>query len=444
MSKDKQRNGGYEVIKEMTLEEIKAMWGKDITESTKSLDELKEKVANGLISKEAYEADKKALDERLDGLKAALDGIEKALTAKKGYDKDEAEEGKGGFKSFGEFIHNVKGAIIDRDNESVKRLKSNNERMFTKAPTSSTSQSAITGSEGRFLVPETFSAQLLGDMNQYGKILSRCFQLPVSGQIVKIPALVDYDHSSQTYYSAVSVARSSERTQISGAAMDFGQVELKLNKLVGLAGITSELVRWSAISVEPIIRRVFASAMAAKIERELIRGTGAGEMMGVLTSPCRLPVAIETGQTATLEPENITHMMEGLPLEAKSPSWTIHPKMLTPLMLLNKAIGTGGDLLPWFLMGNQTLVGYPVDKSEFCVAPDSEGDIILADWSQYIYAYEAGGGETMVSPHFWFDYDADAIRFTMYNDGQFWWKSSRKLDDGASYVSPCITLAGSR
>ena len=428
----------------MTKEEARAMWLKDIAESTKALDELKAQIAEGTITKEAYEADKKALDEKLDGLKTAIDAIDKSLADKKDYKTDEAEEGKGGFKSFGEFVRNVKGAIIDRDNDALKALRANNDRMLTKAPSGSDSQSATIGSEGRFLVPETFSAQLLGDMNQYGKILSKCFQLPVSGQVVKIPALVDYDHSSQTYYSAVSVTRSTERTQISGASMDFGQVELTLKKLVGLAGITSELVRWSAISVEPIIRRVFASAMAAKIERELIRGTGAGQMQGVMTSECKLAVAIEDGQTETLEPENITHMLEDLPNEAMSPSWTIHPKMLTSLMLMNKVIGTAGDLIPWFNMGNSSLVGYPVDRSEFCVAPNSEGDILLTDWSQYIYAYEAGGGETMVSPHFWFDYDTEAIRFTMYNDGQFWWKSSRLLDDGASYVSPCITLAGSR
>lgn len=427
----------------MTKEEIRAMWLKDIEEKTGELSELRAKVGDGLIDVKAYEADKKALDEKLEGLDVAIKALDKAMQERKAPEQDEVEEGKGGFKTLGHFVHSMKRALIDRDNDAMSMLKANTDRMLTKAPTASTSQSTMTGSEGGFLVPETFSAQLLGDMMQYGRILSRCFQLPISGQIVKIPALVDYDHSSQTYFSAVSVSRGKERAQITGTAMDFGQVELKLKKLVGMSGMTSELIRWSAISVEPIIRRVFAMAMAAKIERELIKGDGATEMMGIMTAPCKLAKAVESGQTSanTLLPENITHMLEQLPMEARSPSWVIHPQMLTHLMLLNKAIGTAGQLMNWFEQGSQTFMTYPVDRTEFAYAPNAEGDISLVDWSQYVYAYEAGGGQTAVSPHFWFDYDTDAIRFTMYNDGQWWWKTKRLLDDGSSYVSPCNTLA---
>lgn len=388
-----------------------------------------------------FEARVKTLEDLIKEKETEIKNLEKIVSERAIPPAELPEAGKGGFKSFGDYISHVKAALIDKDSKAHGKLTENNERM--KAPTSSNSQSALVGSEGRFLVPETFANQLLGDMNQYGAILSKCFQLPVSGQIVRIPALVDYDHSSQTYYSAVSVSRGIERAQISGAAMDFGQVKLELKKLVGLAGMTNELIRWSAISVEPILRRVFASAMAAKIERELIKGTGAGEMLGFINSPCILSQAVESGQTSadTLLPENITHMVEQVPIEATGPAWVYHNKMLTSLMLLNKVIGAGGSLVPWFEFGNNTLLTYPMYKSEFCNAPNAAGDIFLVDLPSYIYAYEAGGEQVMTSPHFYFDYDSEAIRFTMYNDGQFWWKSSRLLDDGASYVSPCIDLA---
>lgn len=427
----------------MTYEEVKKAWQADIAEKTKEIYELKSRLDKTEITITEYEAVIKTLNEQIETLEKSIEAIDKAMIAKSKSAEDPTEEGKGGFKSLGHFIYTMKRALLDRDSEALGLLKTNNDRMLTKAPTATSSQSTITGSEGGFLVPETFSAQILGDMNQYGKILQRCFQLPVSGPSVKIPAIVDYDHSSQTYYGGVSISRGNERTAISGTSADFGTVTLSLKKLVGMAGITSELARWSAISVEPILRRMFASAMAARIERELIKGDGSGQMLGVMSSPCKVAVTVESGQTSasTLLPANITKMMASLPTEATTPSWTIHPKMITYMMLLNETIGTGGSLVNWYQFGNNTFMTYPVDKSEFCYAPNSEGDIILADWSQYVYAYEAGGEQTMASPHFWFDYDTTAIRFTMYNDGQFWWKSSRLLDDGATYVSPCITLA---
>ncbi len=420
------------------IEKLKALWQTDI----KTIIEEKEKLAeeNSKKALEDFGARMVTLETTEKQRQEDIDKINKIIAERKMPTEELSEVGKGGFRDFGDYVRSIKATIIDRRPDN--RLFANNERMAIKAPTTSNTQSTITGSEGGFFVPETFSAQIFGDMNQYGKILAKCFQLPVTGPIVRIPALVDYDHSSQTYYSAVSVSRSYERAQITGTSMDFGQVKLELKKIVGLAGLTNELIKWSAISVEPILRRVFASAMAAKLEREIIKGTGAGEMLGIMSSPCKNEVAIESTQSSAdpLVPENITHMVEVIADEFQGSTWLHHPKMITYMMLLNKVMGLAGAFTPWFDFGSKTMLTYPSIKTEFCYAPNTTGDIILADLGAYIYAYEAGGEQVMTSPHFYFDYDAEAIRFTMYNDGQFWWKSRRLLDDGSTYVSPVATL----
>lgn len=417
----------------MELKELKAMWLADIAKYQTEIDNLKAEKEQDAISLKSFEEKMTAYESEIAKLKEGMTAIDKALADKK-LPKEAEDELKGGFKNLNDFIYSLGKMVID--GEMDPRLKEYREK------TVGIGSSALSGSEGGFLVPEFFSNQLLGDMNVYGKILSRCFQLPVSGQIVRIPAIVDYDHSSQTYYGGVAVTRGKEKNEIIGTAPDFGQVKLELKKLVGLTAPTNEILKWSAISLEPILRRMFASAMSAVLERELIKGTGNGQMLGLINAPCKYEVAIESGQTTTnpFLPENITHMFELIPEGSVAPVWLIHPKDITYLMLLNKEIGLGGAFTPFFDLSAMTMLGLPVIKSEFCYAPNTTGDLFLVDLAQYIYAYDSAGEQFAISPDVYFVYDQTGIRLVMYNDGQPWWKSSKLLDDGSTYVSPVLTL----
>ena len=422
----------------MELTELRKKWMVDVDALKSEIEALtKEKEANAITIK-TYEEKVTAIETETAKLTEGIKAIELSLATRK-LDTSDDSVSKGGFTHMGDFFNAIGKTRIDR--EVDKRLYDNNERMI-KAPSSTTSNSTITGSEGGFLIPEFFARQLLESMNVFGKLLNRCFQLPVSGPSAIIPALCDYDQSSQTYYGGVAVTRGKERQQITGTAPDFGQIKLEMKKLVAMVGLTSELRRWSTISVEPILRRMVATATSAVIERELIKGKGAGSMQGLLVAPCKIAVDVESGQTTNdLRPQNITKMIEDIPDDATNPIFIHHRKMFTDLALLQATIGMGGSLLQWYNMGTRTLLSYPTERSDFCSAVNTEGDIFFTDLGAYVYAYEAGGPDVAVSPHFWFDYDTDAIRFTLYNDGQCWWKSSKTLDDGTTKVSPIITLA---
>ncbi len=420
------------------IEKLKAMWQKDIENITEEKRKLADE--NSQKAVEGFELRIKTLEDELVKKNADIENINKIISERKLPEETQEKSSKGGFNSLGDFFGAIGKTRIDHNDD--KRLFENNERMLTKAPSASNSQSAIVGSEGGFLIPEYFANQLLEDMNNYGRLLSRCFQLPVNGPLAIIPALCDYDHSSKTYYGGVSVTRSKERAQITGTSADFGQIEMRMKKLVGMVGLTSELRRWSSISVEPILRRMLATAMSATIEDELINGRGAGAMEGLLESPAKVTISAEDGQTANdLRAENITHMIEILPDPATAPTFIHHLKLFTDLVLLKLPVALGGAPLNWYNITAKTLLTYAAEKSEFCPTVNTEGDLILADLGAYVYAYEAGGEQVVSSPHFWFDYDTDAIRFTMYNDGHCWWKTSKLLADGSTYVSPILTLA---
>ncbi|MEN6614962.1 MAG: phage major capsid protein [Syntrophorhabdus sp.] len=68
------------------------------------------------------------------------------------------------------------------------------------------------------------------------------------------------------------------------------------------------------------------------------------------------------------------------------------------------------------------------------------GDILLADWSQYITANKGDINEAM-SIHVNFLYDQETYRFIYYFDGQPRWSSAITPFKGSNTVSPFVTLA---
>lgn len=88
-----------------------------------------------------------------------------------------------------------------------------------------------------------------------------------------------------------------------------------------------------------------------------------------------------------------------------------------------------------------TLMGRPVIPTQACETLGDKGDIILADFTQYLSAIKTGGVRAEVSIHLWFDYDVTAYRFIMRIAGQPWWTSAISPRDGSNTLSPFVTLA---
>ncbi len=119
------------------------------------------------------------------------------------------------------------------------------------------------------------------------------------------------------------------------------------------------------------------------------------------------------------------------------------------LAQMNLAVGTGGSAvwLPANGLSGQpynTLMGLPLFLTEHCQALGTVGDIVLADWSQYLIGGKAGGGiQTASSMHLYFNYDKTVYRFVLRYDGQPWWQSALTPKHGGATatMSPFIALA---
>ena len=72
------------------------------------------------------------------------------------------------------------------------------------------------------------------------------------------------------------------------------------------------------------------------------------------------------------------------------------------------------------------------------------GDIVLADWSQYLIGGKPGAGIKFASSmHFYFNYDEMAYRFVLRYDGQPWWQTTLRPKHGGAgaTMSPFVALA---
>ncbi len=127
----------------------------------------------------------------------------------------------------------------------------------------------------------------------------------------------------------------------------------------------------------------------------------------------------------------------------RSPVWFINRDCGPELDVLSITVGTSA-LEPRFVtydaQGIMRIKGAPVVEIEQCETVGTVGDIILADWSQYVTA-DTGDIQEAMSIHVDFIYGQQLFRFTYYFDGQPRWKSAVKPFKGSGERSPMVVLA---
>jgi len=392
----------------------------------------------------------------LEDIKAALDGkfqeymkpgSLKALIAAE--TKNAEGDPKGGFKSFGEFAQKVAHAEKWRKGyvgtPVDKRLIPDTETKDVGSP----STHETPADEGGYLVPTEFRAQLLDLIVEKSNILSLGFPIPMATNSINVPFVQGMDHSGGQLFGGVYMQWLEEETQFTGARPKFGQVALRLKKLAGLAYISSEMIEDSPISIEPILTRNFTDALAWQLDWAFLNGSGGGQPQGILNSAALITVAIETGQTLANGPllyENIVKMYSRMWNKANGVFFANH-ELFPALASLSLVIGTAGA--PAYLPANSqlsgkpfdTLMGKPLIYTEHCRALGTTGDLIFADFSQYLMGQKAAGALlTSSSVHLKFDYDQMTYRFIFRIDGQSWWPSALTPRYGSATLSPFVAL----
>ena len=350
---------------------------------------------------------------------------------------------KGGFEHIGSFLRDV------RDAETSGKSLSPRMRAHMDKSAKALGQNESVDSEGGFLVPDQFRATLLEKTHSLSDIVARCTNIPVETRSVTIPAVAESARTAGSRHGGVRGYYVAESAEITASKAAFAQVKLEVNKLAALCYITSEMLEDSPMSIEAIVNELVAKELAWIMDEKVITGTGAGQPLGILKAPALVQVSKEANQAAnTIATANINKMWARLPIANRGNAVWLVNQELEGLFgtMLSAAVGTAGGELVYMPPGGlssapyATLKGRPVIVSEHAEALSAKGDIILADFSQYLWAEKAGGVKAEASMHVRFVYDEMAYRFTVRNDGQPWWPAALTPAKGTATLSPFVTL----
>lgn len=339
------------------------------------------------------------------------------------------------YRDFGSFLKDVAMASSpDGNHDASKQLRA------------ATGMGETIGSTGGFLVQKDFSSELLTRMYDSGAISSRVRRLTVSGNGLKINAVDETSRANGSRFGGVQVYWNDEGDVMTPKKPKFRQMELSLKKVTGLCYATDELLA-DAAALESIISQSFVDELNYTVEDNIINGTGAGTPLGVLNGGSKVSVSKESGQAAaTFKYENALKMWSRMWARSRPNAvWFINQDVEPQLNAMTLAVGTGGVpvyLPPSGASGSPygTLFGRPVILVEQCATLGTEGDVILADLSQYLMI-EKGGIQSASSMHVRFLYDEMTYRFTYRVDGQPIWNAPLTPANGSNTLSPFITLA---
>ncbi len=292
---------------------------------------------------------------------------------------------------------------------------------------------------GGFLVPEQFVPKLLQvdpEMDPMGGMTQR---IPMSSQIVKIPARVDKNHSTSVS-GGFTVSRRPETVAFASSQMTLEQVTLEAHTLVGLTYATEELLQYSPISFAALIQAGFSDQFTSHLINERLNGTGIGEYLGVMNAPCLISVAKETGQAAaTINYTNVLKMRSRCWGYSKA-VWIANHDTMVQLMSLNQVVGIGGAPV-WQPSAREDhpdlLLGRPIIFTEYAKTLGTSGDLVLGNWSEYLEG-TLQPLQNAESIHVRFVNHERTFKFWMSNAGAPWWKSALTPKNSSNTLSPFV------
>ena len=295
------------------------------------------------------------------------------------------------------------------------------------------------GTDGGFAIPGPYGEQINNAVRSEKSLLALTDMWFTETNAINFPS----DQATAWGASGVKAHWVGEGEPIPQSKVDLQNVSARLDKIEVMLPVTEEMVA-DALLLSQYLQRKAPEEIDGAISLAIMRGTGAGTPLGILNSPALVVVDKETSQTAdTIVAANVAKMLGRLPASSyPNAVWLVHPDALPQLPLLN--VG-GANLFAW-AAGMPSgavglLLGRPVIPHQVCSTVGDSGDIVLADFSQYLTGVKVGGLRYQISIHLWFDRDVHAYRFTLRSLGQPWLAAPIVPRVGAQTLSPFVALA---
>lgn len=338
-------------------------------------------------------------------------------------------------KSFADFLLSVR-------RNDVTRLAKVYGSIPEPADGSTKALGELSGASGGYLVPPEYETTLLQMSAANAQILSKVRTIPVNSDSGRWPALDQYiaptAGSGQTAFAGGVVATSVEEGQkLTETEPQFSMLEWRLHKVGGYTQVDNELIEDSPQAIEALLTGLFSLAITAKNERNVLRGSGIGEPLGLLNAACAVGVTPSTN--ALFSGTDVANMIARFKSAGGSPAWLIHPSVWPDIFSLQVVSGAPSWTINLQGAQGSNINGWPILVSEHLPQADNSGDVVLADLSAYLL-FTKRGIAIAYSEHAAFLNDQGTWRFTQRSDGMPWLKNAITLADpqGSYTVSPFV------
>jgi len=302
--------------------------------------------------------------------------------------------------------------------------------------------------EGGFLVTPEWSKELITIAHDTGMLYKKCRKIPVSGNSLTLNGIDEQSRANGSRWGGITIYWSDEAGTVTATKPKVRQMNLKLKKLMGLCYATQELLD-DQTALQSVLTQGFGEEFGYKLDDGILNGTGAGQLLGILNSPAFVTQAIESGQTLShaFIYENVVNMWNRmLPRNRMNAEWYINQDLEPWIDRMSLIAGTAGIPVNPAVNGlinasQPTLKNRPIVPLEQCQSVGTTGDVILADFSQYLVIDKGGMGmQTASSIHVKFVYDEMTYRFTYRVDGQPLWHSTLTAANSGTTRSPFVGL----
>jgi len=341
-----------------------------------------------------------------------------------------------GFKSHKDFLLCVMAAGQGRRPDS--RLRP----LEVSASAGTDEQQTQSEQYGGYLSPEAFLPEFMV-IDPEADPTGATTKVPMQTPVVKLPARTDKNHT-QSVTGGLQWNRREETGAVVSSLMQMEQIRMEAMSLFGLSFSSEEVLVDSPISFIAILEQGFSQELTAHMVNEKLNGTGVGQFLGIMNSPALIAVAKTTSQaTATINIQNV--------LQMRSQSWHYDRSIwlanhdTLPQIAQLALTGSGNASVVLVFMPSsregvpETLLGRPIVFTEYCQTLGSQGDLVLADWSQFLEGtYQPM--QSASSVHVRFVNHERCFKFWLRNAGAPWWRTPLTPKFSTYSLSPFVTL----
>jgi len=256
------------------------------------------------------------------------------------------------------------GDATDKKIEAMEKMAQIIQAMAAKDYVTVKALTEGTDSEGGYLVPEEFRAEVIRLAGEYGIARRYCRVVPMTRDVMKFP----------TVESGVTASWVDEGGTIGTSQPTFGQVTLTARKLAAITVMTNELLADANVDVVRLLQQLFAEALAQAEDDALFNGSAGGNIPGILNNANVTTVTMSAGNTsfADVTADDLADMIDQIPTNAaRNARFYLHRNILT---YLRKLKDNNGQYIWQPPASGQpgTIWGYPYELSE--VMPDNSDD----------------------------------------------------------------------